>query len=239
MNDERVAASASPVSRSKRKRGAIVDAATELFLGHGYAGTTMDDVARLAKVSKQTVYMHFGDKERLLTEIVMAIVNAAGDPVDDHINRLATTSHLETDLRDHARRQLTAVLQPRPMRLRRLMIAEAVSFPDLGRAFYELGPGRTITELAAAFTRLDERGLLTIDDPTRAASDFNWLIMSEPLNRAMLLGHDQPPDPLSITQWADHGTHTFLAAYGRHPKARSRGSVDRKPAVPQRRRAVG
>lgn len=176
----------------------------------------MDDVARLAKVSKQTVYTHFGDKERLLAEIVMAIVTATGDPVDDHIGRLAETDHIETDLRDHARRQLAAVLQPRPMQLRRLIIAEAVSFPDLGRAFYELGPGLTITELAAAFTRLAERGLLTIDDPTRAASDFNWLVMSEPLNRAMLLGHDQPPDRRSIADWADRATHTFLAAYGRH-----------------------
>lgn len=225
-NDERVASSASPVTRSQRKRGAIVDAATELFLGHGYAGTTMDDVARLAKVSKQTVYMHFGDKERLLTEIVMAIVTATGDPVDDHISRLADTDRLETDLRDHARRQLTAVLQLRPMRLRRLIIAEAVSFPDLGRAFYELGPGRTIAELAAAFTRLAERGFLTIDDPTRAASDFNWLIMSEPLNRAMLLGHEQPPDERFVADWADHGTHTFLAAYGRHQRDRSRSGVD-------------
>lgn len=197
-----------------RKRRAIIDAATEAFLDNGYSRTTMDDIARLAGVSKQTVYMHFGDKQHLLTDIVMAILTAAGDRVDDDIVKLGDSTNLEQDLRDHARRQLTAVLQPRPMQLRRLVIAEAATFPDLGRAFYELGPGRTITQLATAIARLGQRGLLTVNDATRAASDLNWLIMSEPLNRAMLLGDNGPPNRTATAEWADQGVHTFLAAYG-------------------------
>ena len=145
---------------------------------------------------------------------VMAIVNDAGDPVDSTTNRLGESTDLTTDLTDHARRQLTAVLQPRPMQLRRLVIAEATSFPALGRAFYELGPGRTITELASAFTQLGHRGLLRLNDPTHAASDFNWLVMSEPLNRAMLLGESEPPPETSIGHTARRAVNTFLAAYG-------------------------
>jgi TetR/AcrR family transcriptional regulator, mexJK operon transcriptional repressor len=167
----------------------------------------------LAAVSKQTLYMHFGDKERLLFEIVMAIVTSAGDPVDEEIARLGESTDLDKDLRQHARRQLAQILQPQPMQLRRLVIAEAVSFPALGRAFYELGPGRTIAELALAFERLGNRGLLNITDPARAASDFNWLVMSDPLNRAMLLGDNGPPDPRSTARWADRAVRTFLAAY--------------------------
>jgi TetR/AcrR family transcriptional regulator, mexJK operon transcriptional repressor len=217
MSDELAAQSEAPqgdVTRSMRKRRAIMEAATDAFLANGYSRTTMDEVARRANVSKQTVYMHFGDKERLLSAIVMAIVTATGDSVDEPIAALGSSEHLEADLRDHARRQLVGVLQPRPMQLRRLVIAEALTFPALGRAFYELAPGRTIAELAAAFERLAARGLLDIDDPTRAATDFNWLIMSEPLNRAMLLGEDGPPDDAAVTEWANHAVHTFLAAYG-------------------------
>ena len=99
------------------------------------------------------------------------------------------------------------------MQLRRLVIAEAVSFPQLGRSFYELGPGRTIKELTAVFRRLDRRGLLRAPDAARAASDFNWLIMSEPLNRAMLLGETDRPAASSINRWADQAVRTFLAAY--------------------------
>jgi TetR/AcrR family transcriptional regulator, mexJK operon transcriptional repressor len=200
-------------SRSERKRNAILDAATQAFLGNGYSRTSMDEIARLARVSKQTVYMHFGDKERLLYDIVMTIVNRASHPVDDDIQRLGDSTDLGTDLRDHARRQLALILQPQPMQLRRLVIAEAVSFPELGRAFYDLGPGRTIGELAKAIQRLTERGLLNATDPARAASDLNWLIMSDPLNQAMLRGDDGPPDPTSIAQWADQAVTTFLAAY--------------------------
>ena len=201
-------------SRSVRKRRAILDAATDAFLNAGYSRTSMDDVARLAKVSKQTVYQHFGDKERLVTEVVLAIVSGAGAPVDNDVHHLGASNDLASDLKRHGRRQLRAVLQPRPMQLRRLVIAEAVTFPALGAAFYEHGPGRTIAELADAFGALQQRGLLRPGDPRRAASDFNWLLMSEPLNRAMILGDDGPPKSSNVNVWADEAVETFLAAYG-------------------------
>ena len=199
--------------RAVRKRQAIVGAATQLFLANGYSRTTMDDVAALARVSKQTVYMHFGDKERLVTEIVMAMLTAVGDPVDDETHRLGESDDLATDLQNHARRQLNAVLQPQPMQLRRLVIAEATTLPALGRAFYELGPERTINELANAFQRLGQRGKIRTTDPHLAASHFNWLVMSDPLNRAMLLGDQEPPEPEVIDRLARNAVQTFLAAF--------------------------
>src|SRR6476661_2926765 len=48
--------------RSERSRQAIIKAATEVFLQHGYLGATTDDVAARASVSKQTLYKHFGGK---------------------------------------------------------------------------------------------------------------------------------------------------------------------------------
>ena len=53
----------------------------------------------------------------------------------------------------------------RLLQLRRLVIAEAGRFPQLGRVFYERGPGRTIEALSAAFMRLASRGMLQMDDP--------------------------------------------------------------------------
>ncbi|HEY6478067.1 MAG TPA: helix-turn-helix domain-containing protein, partial [Polyangia bacterium] len=51
--------------RSARKRQAIMEAATTLFLRDGYRNTSMDQVAADAAVSKQTVYKQFADKEQL------------------------------------------------------------------------------------------------------------------------------------------------------------------------------
>ncbi len=205
-------ASAEP--RSARKRRAILEAATAAFLRSGYLGTSMDEIAAQAGVSKQTVYKHFADKPALFAEIVTSRVDAAGDPVELQVADLPDGDDLEADLRALARRQLRAVMRPELMQLRRLVIGEATRFPELGRTFYERGQGRTVAALASAFERLAASGALELDDPERAASHFNWLVMSAPVNRAMLLGDGEIPPPAELDRYADEGVRAFLAAYG-------------------------
>lgn len=199
--------------RSTRKRRAILDAATTVFLSNGYVGTSMDEIAALARVSKQTVYKHFADKERLFAEIVTATVDEIADPNYDELLNLRDSGDVERDLRGLARRQLRAVMEPRLLQLRRLVIGEAGRFPQLGRLFYERGPGRTIGALATMLERLASRGALKLDDPRLAAAHFNWLVMSIPLNQAMLLGDDKPATPAQLDRYADAGVRAFLAAY--------------------------
>ena len=206
---------ASPAdSRSARKRAAILSAATAAFLRNGYLGTSMDEIAAAAAVSKQTVYKHFADKERLFTEIVAAAVDEAGQPLESEARELAETDDLEAALSDLARRQLDSVMQPRLMQLRRLVIGEAGRFPELGRAFYERGAARAIARFAEAFSRLADRGMLELDDPELAAAHFNWLVMSAPVNRTMLLGDGEIPSPAELDRYARTGVRAFLAAYG-------------------------
>jgi TetR/AcrR family transcriptional regulator, mexJK operon transcriptional repressor len=208
--------------RSARKRRAILEAATSAFLRNGYLGTSMDEIAALASVSKQTVYKHFADKERLFAEIVAATVEEVANRVYNEVLDLADSGNVEADLRDLARRLLAGVLQPRVLQLRRLVIGEAGRFPELGRMFYEQGPGRTVDALAAAFERLGTRGVLFVEDPRLAAAHFNWLVLSIPLNQAMLLGTDEAPPSAELDGYADAGVKVFLAAYGRPPEGRQR-----------------
>ena len=42
---------------------------------------------------------------------------------------------------------------------------------------------------ANAFERLAERGVLQLDDPRLAAAHFNWLIMSIPVSRVIVINH--------------------------------------------------
>ena len=203
--------------RSARKRRAILDAAATAFLRQGYLGTSMDEIAAIAGVSKQTVYKHFTDKRKLFAEIVTSTVEDAGDRVHSAVVEVADSGDIESDLRKLARRQVALVMQPEILRLRRLVIGEAARFPELGRIFYERGPGRTIAALADLFKRLGERGMLRVDDPQLAAAHFNWLIMSIPLNQAMLLGDDEPPASATLDRYADAGVRVFLAAYSAGP----------------------
>jgi AcrR family transcriptional regulator len=199
--------------RSARKRRAIIEAATTVFLRNGYLGTTMDEIAALARVSKQTVYKHFADKERLFSEIVTAKVDEIANPNTDEVLKLSDTRDLERDLRRFARRQLRAVMDPLLLQLRRLVIGESGRFPQLGLLFHERGPSRTIDALATMFERLASRGVLELHDPRLAAAHFNWLVMSIPLNQAMLLGEDEPATPTELNRYADAGVHAFVAAY--------------------------
>jgi TetR/AcrR family transcriptional regulator, mexJK operon transcriptional repressor len=123
-------------------------------------------------------------------------------------------SQIAAGLRDLARALLARVIQPRVMQLRRLVIGEAGRFPELGRLFYDSGPGRTIDALAATFESLAARGTLRLQDPRLAAEHFNWLVISTPLNRVMLCGDTELPAPADLGHYADAGTRAFLDAYG-------------------------
>jgi TetR/AcrR family transcriptional regulator, mexJK operon transcriptional repressor len=201
--------------RSAQKRRAILDAATEVFLQKGYLASNMDEIAALAAVSKQTVYKNFPSKETLFVEIVRSVTNRAADRVHGEMPDLAKGEDIAEYLRRYAYRQLTIVLTPRVMQLRRLVIGEVARFPELARALYDGGPKLAMTKLTVLFERLAARGLLAIDDPAVAASHFNWLVMGEPLSRAMLLGDDAIPKPAELRRYAADGVRTFLASYGR------------------------
>ena len=200
--------------RSARKRQAILNAATEVFLQKGYLATNMDEIAALAAVSKQTVYKNFPSKETLFVEIVSRVTNQASDRVHNEMLDLAEGEDVADYLRRYADRQLAIVLTPRVMQLRRLVIGEVGRFPELAKALFDGGPKRAIAAFAATLKRLADRGLLTIRDPGVAASQFNWLIMGEPLNRAMLLGDDAIPDRAALRRHTAAGVRVFLASYG-------------------------
>jgi AcrR family transcriptional regulator len=200
--------------RSALKRAAILEAAAEAFLSHGYLGTSMDQIAAAAGVSKQTVYKHFTDKRSLFAEMVASVVDESRDPVEAEVATIQPGDDVAGDLRRLAHRQLDPILQPRLLALRRLVIAEAGRFPELGRAFYERGFGRSSAQVATALARLSESGALRVDDPELAAAHLSWLTLSAPVNRAMLLGPPGIPPKDEIDRYIDSGVRVFLAAYG-------------------------
>jgi TetR/AcrR family transcriptional regulator, mexJK operon transcriptional repressor len=51
-----------------------------------------------------------------------------------------------------------------------------------------------------------------------AATHFNWLLMSAPLNKAMLLGDEAIPKPAALRRHAIECVRIFLAAYENKPR---------------------
>jgi TetR/AcrR family transcriptional regulator, mexJK operon transcriptional repressor len=199
--------------RGSRKRTAIIDAATDLFLAREYAGTSMEDIASAAAVSKQTVYKHFSDKETLFREVALGSVGYVGGAFQAEVAAAAEAPDVPAALHELARSYLNAVMNPVLLRRRQLVLREAGRFPDLARKYHQSGPRRTIEVLATALDRLAERGELTIDDPRVAAMQFAYLLVGEPLDTAMFRGARRRTRQ-ELNALADAAVEVFLAAYG-------------------------
>lgn len=179
----------------------------------------------MAAVSKRTVYQHFVEKERLFTEIVLATTDEIDEVIRLVAESLADTSDVKQDLTELARRFLAALMQPRLLQLRRLIIANADLFPDLGRAWYERGFERVLATLGTHFQRLTKQGLLKVDDPLLAAHHFVGLLLWMPMNQAMFTGDYGPRSEAEIASHAESAVRAFLVGYG---PARNRRTPRRK-----------
>ena len=194
--------------------GPIREAAAALFLEKGYQGTSMDDIAAAAQVSKQTIYTHFASKEELFSDLVLG----NSERVDEFIALIAQTladpADLAMALRQLARQYLGFVARPDVLRLRRLIIGEAARFPELARRYYELVPGRVYTALAEQFRELQRNGKLQPGDPTVAATHFAWLTLGLTLDRGMFYPVGWATEDVDLDELAKSAAAVFLAAYG-------------------------
>jgi TetR/AcrR family transcriptional repressor of mexJK operon len=200
--------------RTERKRRAILKEAEALFLERGFDGVSMEEVAARAEVSKQTIYKQFESKAALFVAVVQVMTSQGSDRVQAEMRNPESEAEVSGALMGHGERLLKIALAPKLLRLRRLVISETDRFPELGRALYEGGPGRAIAGLAAALHRWTDRGLLVLDDPMVAATQFNWLVMGDPINRAMFFGAVNL-SPKERQRHLTQSVHVFLAAYGR------------------------
>ncbi|MEL5955212.1 TetR/AcrR family transcriptional regulator [Streptomyces sp. CLV115] len=173
----------------------------------------MDDIAKLAAVSKQTVYKHFADKEKLFSEIVLATTDRIDGMIDLVSAIPADAGDLEENLTRLARQFLAALTRPQVLQLRRLIIANADAFPELGTAWYEQGFERVLVTLAETFRHLTEEGLLRTDDAMLAAHHFSGLLLWIPVNKAMFHGSTQHTEA-DLDHYAAAGVRAFLAAHG-------------------------
>jgi TetR/AcrR family transcriptional regulator, mexJK operon transcriptional repressor len=208
--------------RTERRRQAIIKAATEVFVRHGYLGATTDEVAARASVSKQTLYKYFADKQQLFAQVIL---DAAIQVVEELSSAVASTlrdaQDVRTALRDLADGFLRGLMQPDVIRLRRLVIAEADRFPEVARAWFDRGFDRTMGIVGEALRSLADRGLLrNLSDPTVAAYQFAGLVMYQPMNQVMFAGTDAPPSADTLDHIADSAVAVFLAAYGHELQGR-------------------
>jgi len=62
-----------------QRREAIAEAAWSCFLQHGFAKTSLEDVARRAGVSRPLIYLHFPSKQELFSHVVLGVMDRVFD----------------------------------------------------------------------------------------------------------------------------------------------------------------
>ncbi|MET7935261.1 TetR/AcrR family transcriptional regulator [Streptomyces sp. NPDC005322] len=187
-NGPRRSAAGRPAGPQPAKRQAILEAAVAVFLREGYARAGVDVIADEARVSKQTVYNHFGDKERLFIAAVdgereRAAARFAAD--SPSAPERYDDADIRTALTAFGRRVLAVLLDERASALRRLVIAEVARHPALRPACAEGEPQQLVKYLAETFRRRTDRGELSVPDPATAAQQFVALLIQQGLYQSM------------------------------------------------------
>lgn len=156
----------------ERRKLKVMEVATDLFVGQGYAATTLFDIAKLAGVATRTLYQHFGDKEAIFREVIFARDNAIVTPPS-----AAPGEDLVTVLTRLATYANDVALRPRSIDLMRLMIAESARFPDLMGKVAKATFARFKANVARVFRQLAESGAIPQGDHDESADLFADLVL--------------------------------------------------------------
>jgi TetR/AcrR family transcriptional regulator, mexJK operon transcriptional repressor len=194
------------LEEAARLRDRILDAATELFFQRGFGATSIEAVARNARISKRTFYHRFEDKAALFGAVLHRIIEGLRPPAS---TPLIVGANLDEILRRLAGLILHAALTPQALALHRLIVGESARFPKLAAAV--TGEGATqeaIALIAGLLQHETHAGRLTLDNPLLSAEQFLQLVLSVPQRRALGLGTPMPPAELE--RWADSVVGLFL-----------------------------
>jgi AcrR family transcriptional regulator len=184
----------------------IVDAAAELFFNLGYGATSVEAVARQARISKRTFYHRFENKAALFSAVVHRTINRLRPPPDVPLLRGA---NLEQNLRGLAKLILRAALSPQAIALHRMIVAESSRFPDLAAVVNRQGASEeAIRLIAGLLEREAQAGNLTLDNPIFAAQQFLHMVIALPQRRAIGLG--MPMTAAEADAWGHDVVNLFL-----------------------------
>jgi AcrR family transcriptional regulator len=196
--------------RKGRKFDQVLDGARQVFMADGFEGASVDEISRVANVSKATLYSYFTDKRLLFMEVATAECQRVAREAMDNIDMEADPREVLTQAGRHFLRFITSDFG---QRIFRICVAEAERFPELGQKFYNSGPEVFRTEMAAYFRQAQARGQLQIEDHIMAADQFGELCKADVWPR-LIFGVTKQASDAEIVRVVENAVQTFLARYG-------------------------
>jgi AcrR family transcriptional regulator len=196
--------------RKGRKFDQVLAGARQVFMADGFEGASVDEIARVAQVSKATLYSYFPDKRLLFMAVANAECSRQSDAAMDQIDMTAPPRAVLTQAGWHFLRFITSTFG---QQIFRMCVAEGERFPELGRQFYHSGPAVMRAEMAEYFVQAQARGELRVEDPLLAADQFGELCKADIWTR-LIFGVVQSVSDAEIGRVVDGAVETFMARYG-------------------------
>jgi len=199
-----------PGSVGENRRKAMIEAAYSLFIEKGeYASVSVDDIIRVSKGSKSSLYKFFGNKEGILKAVVESLADEmlrqisvefpSGGTPREALNRIGMVL-VDLALSDNAINQ------------HRHAVSHAKAFPDVAKLWYESGPKRGFDGIADFLEKETAAGRLRIADPGRAALLFGGMIIfHENMKQLVCLPRSKRSE---LKEMVSEAVEVFLAAYG-------------------------
>jgi AcrR family transcriptional regulator len=198
------------ILRNGRKFDQVLEGAREVFMVDGFEGASVDDIARVAGVSKATLYSYFPDKRLLFIEVATTECTRMADRALDLIDQARPPREVLTLA---AGQIVPFLLSDFAQQVFRICVAERERFPELGRAFYASGPEMGRNRLMDYMTEAMDRGELVIDDVEMAAEQFSELCKAKLWVRAVF-GIQRRFSQNEIDEVIANAVDTFMARYG-------------------------
>ena len=191
----------------RAKNEAILDAASDVIFARGLSAP-LDEIARRAGVSKQTIYNHYGSKAALMRALIARRTALITAPLEAP----SADAYPEAALTAYARALLQTISFERGLALFRLLIESAPRHPELVREVLPGGARGSREALAGFLAREAKAGRLKIDDAEEAADFFVGMVISHHQLQG-LLGFAQELTPERIERLAGQAARRFLRAY--------------------------
>ncbi|MCW2318364.1 AcrR family transcriptional regulator [Rhodoblastus acidophilus] len=188
----------------------ILDGARAVFLADGFDGASMNDIARVAGVSKGTLYVYFDSKVTLFQALIR-------DDRRRQAEQLFQFDHDDDDIAEVLYRTATSMMlrlcSAEHVAHMRMVIGAAAKHPEIGRTFYEAGPQCGAAKVAAYMQRQMDAGRLRASDPQTMAVHFLQLSQGG-YAKAVLFCVAEPGDLKEIERSAREAVDAFLHGYG-------------------------
>jgi len=190
----------------------VLEAATKIFLQHGFSAATTDMIQKEAGVSKATVYNRYPNKEALFFAVIQ---NGCSNTISQLKAIQPLSDKIENILFEFGNTYLSVTLSSNSLALYRTVTAEALRFPQIANAFYNAGPKSTIAIVSEYLVQAADKNEINIQSigVEPAAALFISMLRGEG-HMIGVMFPDAVPSKVQVEAWTNCAVQTFMKAFG-------------------------